>query len=302
MNSALAVWCLPFIFLACSPAKTDMDLTSLKEKIQNKINAVPETVVAVAYKDLRSKKTLFIHEKEMIHAASTMKIPVMMEVFKQAASGRFQLTDSLLVKNDFHSIMDGSLYAMDIGEDSDDILYSKIGHKMSIHDLVFHMITASSNLATNILIEFVGAENVQKTMKDLGANDIRILRGVEDLKAYRAGKNNRTDAYDLLQILQAIAQKEFVSQQACEDMLKILFAQKYNTKIPAQLPKNTRVAHKTGAITKISHDCGIIYPADSPPYILVVLTKGYKNNKQAEQLIADISKQIYDFHNSLYNP
>lgn len=279
-----------------------MDLTFLKEKIQNQINAVPETVVAVAYKDLRSHKTLFIHEKEMMHAASTMKVPVMMEVFKQAATGQFQLTDSLLVKDEFHSIIDGSLYAMDIGEDSDDILYSKIGHKMSLHDLVFHMITVSSNLATNILIEFVGAENVQRTMKSLGANDIQILRGVEDLRAYRAGKNNRTDAYDLLQILQAIAQKEFVSQQACEDMLEILFAQKYNTKIPAQLPKGTRVAHKTGSITKINHDCGIIYPADSPPYILVVLTKGYKNNKQSEKLIADISKQIYNYHNSLYNP
>lgn len=121
-----------------------------------------------------------INEKIMSHAASTMKTPVMIEVVRQSVQGRFSLDDSLEVRNEFKSIVDGSPYTLDLGDDSDDSMYKRIGGRASIRELIHEMITVSSNLATNILIQLVGAGNVTATMRTLGALDIEVLRGVED--------------------------------------------------------------------------------------------------------------------------
>ena len=172
------------------------------------------------------------------------------------------------------SIVDGSPYAMDISEDSDDRVYQKIDQKMSIRDLVFHMITASSNLVTNILVDLVDAKNVMKTMQEIGANQIQVLRGVEDNKAYQQGMNNTTDAYDMLLVMKAIALKQVVSKTACDEMIEILTNQQFRSKIPALLPPEVRIAHKTGSITAIDHDAAIVYKTLDHPYVLVVLTKG----------------------------
>src|SRR5690606_21176661 len=112
---------------------------------------------------------LFINEDTVFHAASTMKTPVMIEVYKQSAEGRFQLTDSLPVKNEFYSIVDSSVFGLTVGDDSDDLLYRQIGHNQTIYDLVSQMIQVSSNLATNILIDLVDARKVTQTMRSLGA-------------------------------------------------------------------------------------------------------------------------------------
>ena len=178
-------------------------------------------------------------------------------------------------------------------DDSDEEVYSRIGQKMTVLDLMEHMITWSSNLATNILIERVGTENVMKLMAELGANDIRVLRGVEDSKAFQAGKNNTTTAYDLMLLLKLIAENKFKSKKACEKMVEILSAQHFNDGIPAGLPTATKVAHKTGEITKHKHDAGIVYPLNGKPYVIVVLTKGIANDKQSSKLIADISSVVY---------
>ena len=230
--------------------------------------------VAVAFEDLKTGDKLFINEKIQMHAASTMKTPVMIEVFKQVIQRHFKLSDSLLVKNEFKSIVDGSPYSMEISEDSDDRVYQKIDQKMSIRDLVFHMITASSNLVTNILVDLVDAKNVMKTMQEIGANQIQVLRGVEDIKAFQQGMNNTTDAYDMLLIMKAIALKQVVSKTACDDMIEILTNQQFKSKIPALLPPEVRIAHKTGSITAIDHDAAIVYKTLDHPYVLVVLTKG----------------------------
>ena len=289
---------LTIIFLLnCNSFAETKDLSQLKQEILKKICSHPKAVVvAVAYKDLTTHQMLLINEKEMMHAASTIKVPVMIEVFKQAHAGRFNLYDSILVKNQFKSTVDGSLYAMDINEDSDESIYDQIEKKTSIWELTYQMITVSSNLATNLLIDLVGAEQVMETMKEIGINDTKVLRGVEDIKAYRAGKNNETNAYDMMLVMEAIAKKAVVTPQACNKMLQILFEQKFRDKIPRLLPDYLRVANKTGAITEIDHDCAIVYPPKGQGYVLVILTKGIKEHNVAAKLIAEISKMIYDFH------
>ncbi len=265
----------------------------VEQKIRQMAAASGGTV-AVAFEDLLTGEQLLINEKVVMHAASTMKTPVMIEVFKQAEQGKFHLSDSMLVKNEFRSIVDGSRFKLSRINDSDSSVYRHIGRRLPIRELVVQMITRSSNLATNLLIELVGPENVMATMKSIGANRIQILRGVEDPKAFDRGLNNTTDAYDMLLIMKAIAKKQIVSEAACNEMLAILLDQKLNRKIPALLPPGTKVAHKTGSITGIDHDAAIVYKTDDHPFVLVILTQGIRSHTKAEQLIAQISKLIFD--------
>lgn len=252
---------------------------------------------AVAFRDLGdTSQTLLINDTVLFHAASTMKTPVMIEVYKQAEQGRFDLGDSLVIKNVFYSIVDSSAYSMDIGEDSEEKLYERIGMKASIKDLVVDMITYSSNLATNIVIDLVDAKKATQTMRELGAPYIQVLRGVEDIKAFRQGLSNRTTAYDLMVIYEKLGRGEVVSPEASEEMIGILLEQHFNEIIPAQLPEEVKVAHKTGWITQVSHDSGLVILPDGRKYALVLLSKDWESDELATEVMANVSKMIYDYY------
>lgn len=271
------------------------NLSALKEKLEKEIQ-VSKGIFAVAFKEIGNDENQFaINGEEVFHAASTMKTPVMVEVFKQSLAGKFSLQDSLLVKNEFKSIVDGSSYSLDVKDDGDDKIYFLIGQKRMIYDLIYDMITVSSNLATNLLIEFVGPENVTQTMKEYGLEKIKVLRGVEDLKAYELGWNNTVTADDLMKLYELIATHQILSKQICEEMIKILLDQKFKDKIPKYLPENVKVAHKTGSISKVEHDSGIIFLPDGRKYILVILSKQLDDNEKGKETIARISKFIYDY-------
>jgi len=280
---------LLLMFLTIFTSQTD----TLKNRIASRMSAV-EGTMAMAFHDLTTGDQILINEREMFHAASTMKTPVMIELFRQADEGMIRLNDSLIVKNSFKSIVDGSTYSMDLSDDSDDSMYGMIGARMTLRDLVYQMITVSSNLAANILIEVVDAKKVTAMMRALGADSIQVLRGVEDLKAYEAGLNNRTNAYDLMLAFKALAEGAAASPRACEIMIDILDDQKFRDLIPSQLPPEVRVAHKTGSITGVEHDSGIIFLPDGRRYVLVVLSKDLKDRNQGKKAIGDISKMLYE--------
>lgn len=279
--------------LALPLRAADDPLTRIRPQLESLIAASGAEVVGVAVYDLESKRTLFINERASLHAASTMKLPVMMEIFRRVKEKKLRLDEPVLVKNQFFSIVDGSEYRLSKADDSDEEVYRRIGQTMTIAELMEHMITWSSNLATNLLIERVSPDSIMALMKSLGASDIQVLRGVEDTKAFQAGKNNTTTAYDLLLLLRAIAEKKFLNDRACEAMLNILSAQHFNGGIPAGLPRSTRVAHKTGSITKHNHDAAIVFPPGRKPYVIVVLTRGIASEKQSSKLIADISRAVW---------
>ncbi|MEZ4905481.1 MAG: serine hydrolase [Spirosomataceae bacterium] len=269
-------------------------MEQLKDSIMSKLKPI-KGEFGIAFKDLQTGKTLFVNEKENFHAASTMKTPVMIEVFKQAKAGKFKLTDSISVKNEFKSIVDGSLFGLDISDDSADDMYKKIGQKMTIYDLTYQMIIVSSNLATNILIDLVGAKNANASMRLLGAKDIQVLRGVEDNKAFRAGMNNSVTAFDLMVIFEKIARKKAVDKKADEAMVQILLDQKFNEIIPDNLPTTVKVAHKTGSITGVQHDSGIVYLPDGRQYVLVLLSKKLTDTQAAVKALAQVSEMIYNY-------
>ena len=237
-----------------------------------------------------------LNQKYYFHAARTIKTPVLVELFRQAAAGKFSLTDSIVIKNSFSSIVDGSEYSLDSADDSEFELYKDIGKRRTIASLAYEMIILSSNLATNLLIDLVKPDSVMLTMKKIGANDIKVLRGVEDNKAYQKGLNNTTTAYDLLLIYEQMATEKLISDAASKEMIKILLDQRFNEIIPARLPKNVKVAHKTGSITGVQHDSGIIFLPDGKKYVLVLLSRfDPADEKKAIEAMADVSKLIYDY-------
>ena len=269
---------------------------SLLQRIQERIAQDSGAYAGVAYIDLGSRDTVFLNADSSFHAASTMKVPVMIELFRRANSGSFRMDQQLLMVNQFASLVDGSPYSLDVGSDSDSTLYHRIGERVRVDSLLRLMITRSSNFATNTLITLVGADAVTRTMRELGARRIQVLRGVEDGKAFDKGLNNTTTARDLAIILRAIEEGHAASAGATREMLGILLAQEFNEKIPAGLPSGVRVAHKTGEITAVSHDAAIVYPPGRKPYVLVVLTRGIRDGAKSAKLIADISALVYS-HN-----
>jgi beta-lactamase class A len=270
-------------------------LASLRDVIATRIARDSGAIVGVAYVDLRTGERMDIAADSSFHAASTMKIPVMIEVLRRAQQGAFALDQGILLINQFRSIADGSPFSLDAKEDGDTTLYKRIGERVPVRELLRLMIVRSSNFATNQLIELVGAKNVTAGAIGLGAVHTRVLRGVEDQKAFDAGMINTITAGDLATLLVAIENGQVLSPQSSALMRDILLAQEFNEKIPAGLPPGTRVAHKTGEITAVSHDAAIVYPAGRKPYVLVVLTRGLRDGKQSAALIADISRLVYGY-------
>jgi beta-lactamase class A len=288
-------------FLLCAtslPGRASQPGARLSSGLEQKINALVRAsgaeAVAVAFHDLDTRAEMLINPDQSFHAASTMKVPVMMEIYRQAEGSRFALEDPVPIKNDFTSIADGTHYSLSPDDDSDVTLYKRVGQTAPVRELLHLMITVSSNLATNILIERVGAANVGALMRQYGANNMRVLRGVEDDKAFERGMNNATTARDLMILLRRIAEGRAVSQKASDDMLKVLLDQRFGEGIPSGLPAEARVAHKTGSITKLYHDAAIVYLSKRKPYVLVVLTRGLEDEKRAHKLAADISREVYE--------
>ena len=224
-------------FIAYPKAKLHRTTIEDAEKGIDSVIAATEGRFAVAFKDLQTGKTLYRNPNEKFHAASTIKTPIMIEVFNQARHGKFSLDDSLDVINSFSSIVDRSTYVLQSSSDSDDSLYLRIGKKERIRTLVFQMITVSSNLAANLLLQKVGAGNVQGTMDLLGVHDIHVLRCVEDTKAFQAGKNNTVTARSLAVLYEKLARKKILTRKISEEMLAILLEQRFTDMIPARLPK-----------------------------------------------------------------
>jgi beta-lactamase class A len=248
--------------------------------------------VAVVMRTLDGRSELLIDPDKSFHAASTMKVPIMIELFRQEEAGQLRLDDTLPIRNEFHSIVDGSIYQLSVGDDSDADVYKAIGGTLTLRELCEAMITVSSNFAANLLIERVGAENVRKTMTRLGADGMVVLRGVEDQKAFDKGLNNATTARALAVLMEKLAAGTAVNARADAEMVAILKRQKFRDAIPSGVPDGTAVAHKTGNITRIHHDAAIVY--GPRPYVLVILVRGIQEQKVSGPLMASISREVWN--------
>jgi beta-lactamase class A len=255
-----------------------------------------DKTIAVSVYDFEMGQEILVNADESFHPASTFKVHVMMEVFHQAEQGLFSLDDCLPITNAFTSIVDGSKFALLEEDDAEKMLYSCIGEKESIIELTRLMIVRSSNLATNILMEKVGAKAVNDFIQALGIQGVTVIRGVFDNAAYELGMNNRATARGLTQTMKLIAEGKVVSKQASKKMIEIMLGQEFNESIPARLPESVKVAHKTGWTGEVYHDTGIVYSENRKPYAISIMTRGFPEDreKEAHACMATISKIIYE--------
>src|SRR2546425_8867250 len=286
---------MPLLSLALILLQTQAPPTSLRARVEARIAQAPARAVGLYYRDLTTGDSLIVGAATRFHAASTMKLPVMIQLSRDRDAGLLSLDDSIVVTNTFRSIVDGSSYQLDTTDDSDWSLYKRIGRRASIRALIELMETVSSNLATNLLIAKVDPKRANATAHALGANSIVVLRGVEDDKAYRAGLNNTTTARDLGVLLAAIANGRAASAASCREMLAVLGRQQFNEGIPAGLPAGTRVYHKTGWIGPgVYHDAALVEPPNGGRYVLVVLTGAIQKDADAHAAVRDLSKLVFD--------
>src|SRR2546430_9600097 len=227
------------------------------------------------------------------HAASTMKLAVLLGVFRQVERGELTLEAPVHVRNRFTSIVNQEPFMLDLGRDADPDVYGHLGKTLTVHELAYWMITKSSNLATNLLVDVVGIATIQHALDEMEIDGVKVLRGVEDQAAFDAGLNNEVTANGLLKLLRLIAEGKAYSRHASEEMLNILLEQQYRSGIPAGLPKATRVAHKTGNISTVHHDAGIVYLEDRKPYVLVILTQ-FPAERTRGTAVADVSRDIFN--------
>jgi beta-lactamase class A len=303
MLTRIATLAFAFVGMACASAPRNAPSSSsataaatvddLRMRLEQRVAQTAGALVGLSYIDLRTGESVHLNADTSFHAASTMKVPVMIELFRQVDRGELRLDQGVVLRNEFRSIVDGSPYSLSAGDDSDSLVYTWIGTPVPLGVLLERMIIRSSNLATNALIELVDARKADATAKSLGASNIRVLRGVEDGKAYAQGLSNSTTSRDMAVLMAAIEQGRAASAANTQRMRDILLRQEFNDEIPAGVPPGTKVAHKTGSITAHRHDAAIVYPPHGSPYVLVVLTRGIRDGKIASQLIADLSRLVW---------
>lgn len=282
------------VLAACAGARPRKVQASLLDDLRQIVESesTGDRVLAIAYDDLRGTQ-FALNGQTVLHAASTMKVPVMIELLRRVDREELALEQEIMLENRFASIVDGSPYSLTKADDSDPDLYVRVGSRIQLGELCQRMIDASSNLATNVLVELLGAEAIQQTIESLGTKHTSVLRGVEDQKAYDRGLSNRTCARDLCTLFAAIAEDEAASPESCAKMRAILAGQRHRSMLPAGLPDGTRIAHKTGRITKIHHDAGIIWRGDGSAYVLVVLTKGFEDERASAALGARVAARTW---------
>ncbi|MAD59245.1 MAG: serine hydrolase [Flammeovirgaceae bacterium] len=284
------IFIIPFLLFSCGRGD---DYNNLENKITNLLKSHKGSF-AVALKNLDNGNTILINENEIFHAASTMKTPVMIELFKKKHNGEISFDDSLQIKNEFKSIVDGSKFELSSFDDSDENIYKNLGEYISIRELIFDMITKSSNFGTNLLIDYIDVKNVNNTMRDIGAENINVLRGVGDLKAFDKGLNNTTSAKDLLVIYEKLAMGSLINPSTSNEMVEILKNQVYKDIIPKYLPDNVKVAHKTGWISGVRHDSGIVFLENGKKYVLILLSKNLDDDIEGAEFLAKISLEIFN--------
>ena len=228
----------------------------------------------------------------LFHAASTMKLAVLLGVFRLVHRGELGLEEPVHVRNRFLSIVDGRPFRLELGAADAEVAVLQ-GRVMSVGDLCYWMITKSSNFATNLLVDVVGVPAVRAALDELGLRGVTVLRGVEDHAAFEAGLNNQVTANGLLALLRLIAEERAFSPALSARMRDILLDQQYKRGIPAGLPKDVRVAHKTGNISTVDHDAGIVFRDGRKPYVLVVLTQ-FPSGQKGNTAVAEVSRDVFE--------
>jgi beta-lactamase class A len=251
--------------------------------------------VAVATHDYESGHSLEIDSDRWFHAASVIKVAILLGLLKNADDNSLRLDDPLHVRNRFVSVADGSIYRIDRDRDGDADCHRRVGRTMHLSELARAMIVRSSNLATNLLLDLLGVANIKRVLAEAGVGGVRIVRGVEDEAAFKRGLNNEMTPTGARQLFRIVCERGFLHEDSRNLMREILLAQEFNSMIPARLPSGVKVAHKTGEISTHSHDAGVVYPPDRKPYVVSIFTESDPDVDHRAKAVAKISAEIHSF-------
>jgi beta-lactamase class A len=266
----------------------------LRARLENLERDAGARALAIAVYDTKTRLTFRHHADRWFHAASTIKVAILLGVYSAIHAGWLVPHSRLHVRNRFRSAADGEPFRVNADRDANSEVHAAIGKMMLIGELAHHMIATSSNLATNLLLDLVGLDTVQHALDELALAGIDIRRGVEDERAFEYGINNRVTADGLVGLLRVIAEERAYSPVLSRQMLDVLHAQEFKNGIPARLPRAVRVAHKTGDISTVAHDAGIVYPPNREPYVIAVLTEWSPDSSGRLATIAEASHAVYE--------
>ncbi len=279
---------------------------SLLDHVLNLGRQAQAAALSFAFYDYSSDLSFSYQATRVFHAASTIKLAILLALFRAAELGRVKLTDRLHVRNRFRSQADGSPFSLQSDRDGDPDLYRSVGRTASLQSLAETMIVRSSNLATNLLLDYLEVQFVAECLQSAGLSSLRCVRGVEDEAAFAKGLNNQITGEGLLTFFRRVHEAAILTSESRDRMFDILFQQRFNSMIPAGVPDaaRARVAHKTGEISTVCHDAGMIFLPGRAPYVLVILTEYAAAGSAAarHKLVAAVSAAAYAFIGSLPPP
>ena len=232
------------------------------------------------------------------HAASTIKIAILAALFDAIEHGRFTLESRLHVRNRFLSALGREPFRVDTRRDADADVHAAIGKTMRVGDLARHMIVRSSNLAANLLLDLVGVDETRAALAARAISGIDVCRGVEDERAFQAGLNNQVTADGIVALLRAIRDGRGFSADSSAAMIDMMMGQEFAGGIAPGLPDAiravARVAHKTGDISTVSHDAGLVFLPGRPPYVVAILVACAGDASARADALTAISGVVYD--------
>ena len=254
-------------------------------------------MIGVAVHDYLSGLSWSRNGDRWFHAASVIKIAVLVALFDAVERGRFTLESPLHVRNRFISAADGRPFRVELERDADRAVHEAIGGVLPLIDLARHMIATSSNLATNLLVDVIGVDEARGALARRGIGGIDLVRGVEDDRAFDVGCINRISADGAVNLLRAIVDRRDFSEASSGAMVDILAEQQLTGAIGPGLPTDARadarIAHKTGEISTATHDAGIVFLPRRPPFIVALLSEGSDPAQRLAALTA-ASAAVYD--------
>lgn len=253
--------------------------TEWKKEIKKIISQV-EGSVCINFYDLNKNNVFSINGDKKVLSASTIKLLILAELMKKISENKFSLSDTIMIADSMKTGGDGVLKELNTG------------HHFTLKELATLMIVVSDNQATNILIDFLGMENINQLGKELRLKKTFLGRKMMDIEARKKGYDNYTCADDISSLLKLIYQEKLINEEASQLMLDILLRQQQGERLQRYLPSDIKIAHKCGDLDNLENDGGIIWLGNKT-YILVVLTSGMPN-LQCKQTIGKISKFVYD--------
>jgi len=256
----------------------------LWQKLETSINDVDRNldgVMGVAVVDLTDHHQYFLHADEVFPTASSIKIAVLAELYRQAQAGKVKLNDLYTVQ------------AADLVQDSDIMNGLTPGvTRVTLRDLATMMIAVSDNAAANVLIDRLGMEKVNAMLDSLGLMRMRLRRKMMDLKAASEGRENVATPHEFVTLLSDLYEGKVLNKEMTDDFFKMLSTHKKDSRIGRNLPEGLKIANKPGDLEGVRNDSGVVFVANRP-YAISVMTSYLRRERDGEDAISNISLDAY---------